>query len=180
MTVEIAQARLPGFISRLFPAFAGAPLGPALTLSLRALARRRPALFERLGEHGRERYFIDPVDLAFAFTVVADGERSVVRVTRKAEAATCGVVIRGPLLTLLALLDGSLDGDALFFNRVISISGRTEAVVALRNAIEDAELRPADLIGLSGPLARLTDATILGGLDMARRLAAAAHPGREP
>ena len=73
----------------------------------------------------------------------------------------------------LALLDGTQDGDALFFNRVISISGRTEAVLALRNAIEDAELTPADLMGLSGTLGRLADAGILGGLDVARRFAAA-------
>lgn len=180
MAADLMDARLPAVVGRLFPAFAGLPFGPMLTVSLRALARRRPALFERLGEHRRERYFIDPVDLAFAFTIVPDGERSVVRTARKGEASTCGVVIRGPLLTLLALLDGTLDGDALFFNRVISISGRTEAVLALRNAIEDAELRPADLIGIGGTLARLVDAGILGGLDTARRLAASAPARREP
>lgn len=174
MATESMDIRLPPVVRSLFPSLAGLPLGPVLTLSLRGLARRRPALFERLGEHRRERYFIDPVDLAFAFIVVPDGERSAVQVVRKSETAACGVVIRGPLLTLLALLDGSQDGDALFFNRVISISGRTEAVVALRNTIEDAELRPADLIGLSGRLARLADAGILGGLDVARRFAAAA------
>lgn len=178
MTAGFVEARLPDFVSRLLPAFAGLPLGPMLTLSLRALARRRPALFERLGEHRRERYFIDPVDLAFAFTVVPDGGQAIVQAARKSEASTCGVVIRGPLLTLLALLDGTFDGDALFFNRVISISGRTEAVLALRNAIEDAELRPSDLVGVRGTLARLLDAGILGGLDTARRFAASA-PARQ-
>ncbi len=179
---QTMNAELPAFVRRLSPAFAALPLGPALTLSLRALARRRPAVFERLGEFRRERYFIDPVDLGFAFTVVPDGERAQVSVARKGEAATCAIVIRGPLLALLALLDGSRDGDALFFNRIIAIGGRTEAVVALRNAIEDAELTPADFAGLDGSLARLADAGVLGGLDMARRLAAAApaRAGREP
>lgn len=177
MAVELMNARLPAFVGRLFPPLAGLPLGPLLTHSLRALARRRPELFERLGEHRGELYFIDPVDLAFAFTVVPDGARAVVKVAQKCEAASCGVVIRGPLLALLALLDGSLDGDALFFNRVVSISGRTEAVLALRNAIENAELRPADLIGLTGPLARLADAGILGGLEAARQLAASSPRG---
>lgn len=168
------EARLPAFVRHLIPAFAGLPLGPALTLSLRALARRRPGLFDRLGDFARERFFIDPVDLAFAFVVVPDGERATVKATGKDETDGCSVTIRGPILTLLALLDGTQDGDALFFNRVISISGRTEAVLALRNAIEDAELTPADLIGLSGTLGRLADAGILGGLDVARRFAAAA------
>ena len=167
------EARLPAFVRHLSPAFAGLPLGPALTRSLRALARRRPGLFDRLGEFAAERFFIDPVDLGFAFVVVPDGERATVRATDKNAGVECSVVIRGPILTLLALLDGTQDGDALFFNRVISISGRTEAVLALRNAIEDAELTPADLMGLSGTLGRLADAGILGGLDVARRFAAA-------
>lgn len=168
-----AAGHLPPIVQRLFPALAGMPLGPLLTLSLRSLARRRPGLFDRLGEHRSERYFIDPVDLAFAFIVVPEGERSVVRVVSKGDAATAGVRVRGPLLMLLGLLDGTQDGDALFFNRTISIGGRTEAVLALRNAIEDAELRPADLLGLSGPLAALANAGAAGGIAVARELAAA-------
>ncbi|MGX8012393.1 ubiquinone anaerobic biosynthesis accessory factor UbiT [Mesorhizobium sp. ORM8.1] len=172
------QLRLPALVRHLFPSFAGLPLGPLLTLSLRSLARRQPRLFERLGEHRSTCYFIDPIDLAFAFIVVPDGERAIVRVVRKSEIATSSVLIKGPLLTLLSLLDGTLDGDALFFSRAISISGRTEAVLALRNTIEDAELSPADLLGLRGHLARLVDTGILGALNVARQITDR-NPGRE-
>jgi O2-independent ubiquinone biosynthesis accessory factor UbiT len=177
-----AALRLPAFVRHLLPGVAAFPLGPALTLSLRALARRRPRLFERLGAHARDRFFIDPIDLAFAFDVVPDGARSIVRAVRKSDTAMASVMIRGPLLALLGLLDGTLDGDALFFNRIISISGRTEAVLALRNAIEDGELSPADLLGLTGPLARLANEGVMGGLSLARRLAASAQdvPARQP
>lgn len=170
MVVENTDFEFPVLVRRLFPTFVGLPLGPILTHSLRSLSRRQPRLFERLGEHRSDCYFIDPTDLAFAFTIVPDGDRSVVRVVRKSANATSSVMIRGPILMLLGLLDGTLDGDALFFNRVISISGRTEAVLALRNTIEDAELRPADLLGLRGIAARFADASILGGLNAARRL----------
>lgn len=166
------DGELPQIVRVLFPAFGAAPLGMLLTGSIRALARRRPRLFDRLGAHRSATFFIDPTDLAFAFTVVPDGEMTLVRVVAKAATATADVVIRGPILMLLGLLDGSLDGDALFFHRVISVSGRTEAVVALRNAIEEAELRPADLLGIHGALARFANATILGGLSAARRLTA--------
>ena len=162
---------LPGFVRHLVPTVAGLPLGPMLTLSLRSLARRRPGLFERLGDYRSACFGIDPVDLAFAFRVVPDGQRSSVRVVSKDGIAGSDVLIRGPLLTLLSLLDGTLDGDAMFFGRVISISGRTEAVLALRNTIEDAELRPADMLGLHGLLARCVDKGVLGALDVARRLA---------
>jgi predicted lipid carrier protein YhbT len=179
---------LPVFAQRLLPPFAAAPLGPLLTLSLRSLARRRPGLFERLGEHATAHYLIDPTDLPFAFRVVPDGTASQVRVigkndpgksdTSKRDTAPCDVTIRGPILMLLGILDGTLDGDALFFHRTISVSGRTEAVVALRNAIEDAELRPSDLLGLRGTLARFADAGVLGGLSAVRHFAASA-PDRE-
>ena len=172
MDSEARDGELPQIVRVLFPAFGAAPLGMLLTGSIRALARRQPRLFDRLGAHRSAPFCLAPTDLAFAFTGIPDGEKTLERVVGTAAPATADVVIRGPILMLLGLLDGSLDGDALFFHRVISVSGRTEAVVALRNAIEEAELRPADLLGIHGALARFANATILGGLSAARRLTA--------
>ncbi|MET3663034.1 ubiquinone anaerobic biosynthesis accessory factor UbiT [Aquamicrobium ahrensii] len=173
------DASLPRRI-RFLPAFPGRPLGPLLTQALRSLARRRPEAFERLGEFSKAHFLIDPTDLPFVFHVVPDGDATTVRATGKSStgksgAAASDVVIRGPILLLLGILDGTLDGDALFFHRAISVSGRTEAVVALRNAIEDAELRPSDLLGFSGAAARLADSGILGGLSLARQIATGGH-----
>lgn len=170
MAAHGVDGELPGFIRRIFPSFTGLPFGPLLTLSLRSLARRRPRLFDRLGEYRTARYLIDPKDLPFSFIVTPDGEMSEVRVIGNHDHAAVDVVIKGPIFILLGLLDGTLDGDALFFHRVISVSGRTEAVLALRNAIEDAELRPSDLLGLRGEFARLADKGVLDGLTIARRL----------
>ncbi len=170
---------LPAFAGRMLPPFAGLPLGPFLTLSLRSLARRRPQIFERLGEHRYARYLIDPTDLPFAFCVVPDGAAAMVRVVFRSVETPSDVVIRGPILTLLGVLEGRLDGDALFFHRALAVTGKTETVVALRNAIEDAELRPSDMLGLTGGLGRLADAGILGGLDVIRRIAGAAPARRE-
>jgi len=59
------------------------------------------------------------------------------------------------------MIDGTYDGDALFFSRDLVIEGDTEAVLALRNAIENAELNPSTVLGLpdriSGPFDRATD-----------------------
>ncbi len=166
---DIDEVNLPAFARRV-PAVAGLPLGPLLTMSLRSLARRRPTVFERLGDFRQSQYLIDPVDLPFAFMVVPDGAAAHVSVVRRDALPPSDVVIRGPILMLLGLLDGTFDGDALFFHRAISVTGRTDAVVALRNAIEDAELRPSDLLDLRGELGRIADRGILGGLDLARRL----------
>jgi predicted lipid carrier protein YhbT len=176
---EIGEVSLPA-CARLLPAATGLPLGPLLTLSLRSLARRRPAVFERLGDFRNAHYLIDPTDLPFAFVVVPDGQSALVQVVRSGASPQSDVIVRGPILMLLGLLDGTFDGDALFFHRTLSVSGRTEALVALRNAIEDAELRPSDLLDLRGQPGRFADRCILGGLDLARRLIASAahHPRR--
>ena len=47
--------------------------------------------------------------------------------------------IAGSFLDLFDLIDGSLDGDALFFSRKLRVTGDTEAVVALRNALDDVD-----------------------------------------
>ncbi|MEZ5870101.1 MAG: SCP2 sterol-binding domain-containing protein, partial [Defluviimonas denitrificans] len=62
--------------------------------------------------------------------------------------------IAGPLSAFLAMMHGAEDGDALFFSRDLTVEGDTAAVLALRNAIDDAELDLAEeLATLSGPLA---------------------------
>ena len=174
------EMSLPAFVRRLLPAAVGLPLGPVLTLSLRSFARRRPELFERLGEYCSSCYLIDPTDLPFAFVVVPDGVSATVQITSGSGPVISDVVLRGPIMALLGILDGTFDGDALFFHRTISITGRTEAIVALRNAIEDAELQPSDLLGLKGTAANIANSAILGGFDVARGAAAsAAHRQKE-
>ena len=62
--------------------------------------------------------------------------------------------IAGPLSAFLAMIHGAEDGDALFFSRDLTVEGDTAAVLALRNAMDDAELDlTEELAGLSGPLA---------------------------
>jgi predicted lipid carrier protein YhbT len=138
---------------------------------VRDLARRRPALFERLGEHHRSSFFVDPADLTFAFLVIPDGTAAEVRIVGKQSSSSSDVCVRGPLLSLLGLLDGTFDGDALFFNRAISVRGKTDALLALRNAIEDAELKPSDFLGLDGRVGSAADSLILTAVTTARRLA---------
>lgn len=149
------------------------PLGPLLTQGVRRLARRRPELFDRLGAYRRSAFLIEPSDLDFGFLMLPDGEDATVTVTKKGRPPVSDVQVRGPLLTLLGLLDGTFDGDALFFNRAIAVGGRTDALVALRNAIEDAELQPSSLLGLSGKTAEVVDSAVRKALETARRLAGA-------
>ncbi|MGO9486560.1 MAG: SCP2 domain-containing protein [Rhodomicrobium sp.] len=170
---ESFKGELP-YLMRLLALPSGLlPLGFFLTRSLRDLARRKPHLFERLGEHRRTAFFIDPTDLNYAFLIVPDGGNADVKMVSKKDSRFGEVVVRGPLLSLLGLLDGTFDGDALFFSRGIGVSGKVDALLALRNAIEDADLKPSDFIGLGGSIGSLADSLVLNAVAAARRLAGA-------
>lgn len=129
-----------------------APLSLALTRFSRRVARQHPGLFRRLGDHDHTPFVIDPTDLPFVICLNPNRGDPRVRVTR--DAGEGETRIAGPLAALLGLVHGAFDGDALFFSRDLVIEGDTEAALALRNAIDDAELDlSAELAAASGPFA---------------------------
>ncbi|MBT5373114.1 MAG: lipid carrier protein [Rhodospirillaceae bacterium] len=128
-------------------------LQPLLDAILAVLNRRHPGLFERLSCLKKPVFLIDPVDLPLFFVLDADPSHPRLTATRDSDGRAVAV-IRGPLLALIDLLEGRVDGDALFFSRVLSIEGDTEAVVALRNAVDDADIDLRhDILASLGPLA---------------------------
>ncbi len=130
-----------------------APLSTSLTLFARKTARNHPALFRRLGVHGQKRFVLDPTDLPFVILLDPNGGTPKVTVIRGSGAGAARIA--GPLAALIGLVHGVYDGDALFFSRDLVIEGETAATLALRNAVDDAELDLSqELLNLSGPLAR--------------------------
>jgi len=132
---------------------------------------RHPRLFDRLGAHATSRYLIDPTDLPFVLILhpaAADGR---LRVLPRGTAEPREARIGGPLAALLGLIHGRYDGDALFFSRDLVIEGDTEAVLALRNAIDDAEIDLSEeaLHGL-GPLRALAAPPLARILPLVERL----------
>jgi len=103
-------------------------------------ADRHPSLFVRLGAHATTTFLIDPVDLPFVIRLYPARVERRVALARRDKTGVCDARIAGPLAALLGLVHGAYDGDALFFSRDLTIEGNTEAVLALRNAIDDAEI----------------------------------------
>jgi O2-independent ubiquinone biosynthesis accessory factor UbiT len=171
------KGELPEPLRLLLKPAAFLPIGPALTLGLRRFAGRRPDVFERLGPFCRSHFLVEPTDLPMSFLISPDGKAARIRSFRSANAVEKDVHIKGPILILLGLLDGTFDGDALFFNRMISVTGKTDALVALRNSIEEAELQPSDFLGLKGEPARILDRTVRMALADLRRLFGATMEG---
>lgn len=152
-----------GALLRRLPLF---PLQIVVDALTRAIARRRPAIFARLGAHAGRVLVVDPRELPFCFVLETYPEKPGCRV-RRTPPRNAAAVITGPLASLVALGRGRLDADALFFSREIDVVGDMEAALALRNALDDAEidvLREAAL--LAGPLAPALTAV----LDSADRL----------
>ena len=146
------------------------PLLPLELVVRRLLANAmaaRPTFASRLGEHAGRTFAIDPVDCPFVFLFTPQEGRASLRVARGLSDAAYDARIAAPLVVLLGMIDGTYDGDALFFSRDLVIEGDTGAVLALRNAMENAELKPSLVLGLpdgvSGPFDRAADMA-LGGL----------------
>lgn len=138
------------------------PLGAserAAQLALARVLRRHPDLFERLGEHAGKTIVFAPADLPFEFAV--NPRHGTVRAARRGRILRSDARISGPLVLLLALAEGRVDGDAEFFGRQISIDGDMEAVLALRNALENAAIDfTRDLAPARGPLRRPVEAAL--------------------
>ncbi|HTO30509.1 MAG TPA: SCP2 sterol-binding domain-containing protein [Pararhizobium sp.] len=132
--------------------------------------KSHPDLFERLGDYRQSRYCFSPTDLPLHFRVVPAAQAlSVFRDTQPPADAH----IEGPLVLLLGLLEGRCDADALFFSRDLSVTGDMEAMLALRNALDDSAI---DLPRELGALAGLFSPLVRG---VARHIRARALEGRE-
>ena len=106
---------------------------------MRRVAARHSSLFARLGPHQGTDFVIDPVELPFALHLRPDPQALLFRAVPRDALPEAGATIRGRFLMLLELLDSEEDGDAAFFSRALEITGDTEAVVRLRNALDDVD-----------------------------------------
>ena len=115
--------------------------------------KAHPDLFERLGDYRQTRYCFSPSDLPLHFRVVPAAQTLAVS---RGEPPLADARIEGPIALLLGLLEGRCDADALFFSRDLSVTGDMEAMLALRNALDDSAIDlPRELGALAGPLSPL-------------------------
>jgi len=133
------------------------PLAPVVFAAdrlVQTLAQRHPAIFVRLGAHAGKRFLIDPTDLPFVFLLAPQPERPTIAVARSRTGLAADARIAGPFAALLGLMHGAYDGDALFFSRDLVVEGDIEAVLALRNALDDAQIDLiAEAAAVLGPFA---------------------------
>lgn len=158
----------PERLHRLTPPLPLFVLQPLLAHIVADVAARRPELFARLGDACKKRFVIDPRNLPFVLLLQPDPDRPKLRAFPRGREITHDVHVSGTLPILLRMIDGQTDGDALFFSRELIITGDTEAIVALRNALDNMDATLADDVAASfGPLSRPVRAV----MDLVIRLA---------
>lgn len=143
---------IPPFLAlglRLAPA---APAAFVLTGAARQIVARHPGLMTRLGTYRHYRFALTASDVPLTFLM--DLSQEPLTISLHATPPAADARITGKLAALVGLVHGVWDGDALFFSRDLTIEGDTSAALALRNAIDDAELDlGAEIARLTGPLA---------------------------
>jgi len=127
---------------------------PVLRRIVNRIASQNPDMFGRLGPHYKAHFIIDPVNLPFVLLLRPDPDDLLLVACQRNSIPPHDAKISGSFLNLLMLVDGDLDGDALFFARDLTITGNTEAVVCLRNALDDIDdsiaENVADMFGRPG------------------------------
>jgi predicted lipid carrier protein YhbT len=139
---------------RLAPSIAMQPLLDALAAMM---ARRHERVFERLAPWAGTSFLIAPSGLprGFLLRVPAAQHPPRLRIVDLGHAPAADAVLRGPLALLCDLLEGRLDGDAAFFERLLRVEGDTGAILALRNATDGEEIDlVSDVIASLPPLLR--------------------------
>lgn len=126
-----------GQVLRPLPLF---PLEKAMMLVLKTILRRHPEVFSRMGKQAGATFVIEPSDLPFFIWLDTSPNSPFLRLSRHHPEDAPSATITGSILSHLKMVLGQQDGDALFFSRDIAISGDTEAVLALRNAVDSLDL----------------------------------------
>lgn len=124
---------------------------------MRQVVRVYPRVFERLAGLAGQRVLIEPSDLPVAFEIHFDQGAATLRIAVPHETSNpANAAIRGPLVDLVSLAEGRVDGDALFFSRHLMVEGDTTVIVTLRNAVEGEEISLLQLVSRrAGPLGAL-------------------------
>jgi predicted lipid carrier protein YhbT len=127
------------------------PLGAGLTLSLNRVLRRNPGLSDRLEAAHGTTILVQPRELPVGFLIRLERTSGRVTAVPRGTDARADVGVEAPLAQLLTIFRGEDDGDAAFFSSDLTIDGEVAPLLALRNAIEAAELDWADLSPLPVP-----------------------------
>jgi len=119
------------------------------------LQKNHPSILERLEAIENKKFLISPTDLPFSIIITFLKDEIISVSTKDADIET-DVRIYGSISSLVKMLDGEVDGDALFFSRELIVEGDTEALLTLRNSMDADDINilyeMLDSFGILGPI----------------------------
>jgi O2-independent ubiquinone biosynthesis accessory factor UbiT len=155
----------------LRPILAKPVIQPWLNLIAGVMQRKHPRIVTCLSQFSPVSILVDPTDVPFSVMLSVRGDKLSLRYMKKNQIIVSNASISGPLSALIDLMEGRVDGDALFFSRELAIEGCSETVVALRNALEHENVSvQADFLSYLGPLAKPAGALTRYSATLARHI----------
>jgi predicted lipid carrier protein YhbT len=127
------------FASLLIKPLPKAPLNLVLKYLTDQMQQNHPSVIERLSVIAGTRFLICPTDFTFNILLTVFDGHVECKVSDVAE-DIADVKISGTLLCLIDMLNGDVDGDALFFSRDLTVEGDTEALLVLRNSMDSVDV----------------------------------------
>lgn len=115
---------------------------------------RHPKLFAALAKLPAATVVIDPLDIPHRFVLRLGQDPIIFDLLQDGQMVKEEARIAGNLEELVDMLEGRVDGDALFFSRGIQVTGDTAVIVGLRNTLDREEIDLfTEILSLCGPFA---------------------------
>jgi predicted lipid carrier protein YhbT len=120
-------------------------LAAALRALLRQIGDRHPRLLRNLAALPASCVTFTVTDLPHGFVLhYGEAAPTTLGLIDPAMPETPHANVKGDLASLLALLEGESDGDTLFFDRTITVTGDSARIVGLRNTLDREALNLTD------------------------------------
>ncbi len=134
---------LPEFNSALLFGMLSEPFicKPILQTGINKLTKlflqQHPKVITKMAEFSPARLVLVPADMPFCFFVEFTKDSLQINIIdSNAYSGSNLTIVTASLEVFIKMLEGDLDGDALFFSRQLMVEGDTTIVVALRNILE--------------------------------------------
>lgn len=116
------------------------------------MRKRHPKLFKNMARLDPALVRLNPTDLPYQFALRMGPDPDFTLYDGNED--SFDAFVSGSLECLIDMLEGRVDGDALFFARQLRVTGSTEVIVALRNTMDREEINLYDeILAVCGPFA---------------------------
>jgi len=105
-----------------------------------SIKKKHPDVMERLSTTYGKTVYAFFTDLNYGVLTKISENKTIVE-KYKAREIKADLLLKGNFFDLISIIEGKMDGDALFFSRKIEVEGDTEMLITIRNAFDSADIK---------------------------------------